>query len=121
MITSLFVFLVFGLMVSAGVMTLFAIFLRKLRVPTHVRRAWFIVVGSLVASPSLSPAGTLAMLPLPLGLMLAFTRSVFDLRFLVSTWWFFVPSLAVTASACWYIARSVFPNNSLKADGLAGA
>jgi len=114
-------FLVVGLLASAGVMAIVAIFLRKLQTSIKIRRIVFIIVGSLVATPSLVPAGTLAVLPLPLGVTLAFTRSTPDLLFLVKTWWFFLPSVIFTAACCWHIARRVFPNHSFKADGFAAA
>jgi hypothetical protein len=120
-IALLVTFLVVGLLASAGVMAIFAIFLRKLQTSIQIQRILFIIVGSLIATPSLVPAGTLAVLPLPLGVALAFTRSVCDLLFLVKTWWFFLPSAIFTAASCWYIAQRVFPNDSFKADGSAAA
>ncbi len=114
-------FLVFGLFVSVGVMAAFGIFLRKLQTSIKIKRTVFVIVGSLVASPSLVPAGTLELLTLPLGLTLAFTRSVSDLVFLFKTWWFLLPSVIFTAVSCWHIARRAFPNKSFKADGFASA
>jgi hypothetical protein len=120
-IALLFAFLLLGLLASADFMTIVALFLRKLRAPIKVQRFVFIIVGLLIATPSLIPAGTLAVLPLPLGVALVFTRSISDLFFLVKIWWLFLPSVIFTIASCWYIARQAFPNHSVKVDGFAAA
>ena len=102
--------LIAGWFVGGAVLAFFAIGLHELGAPVRAQRATFVVLGVAILSPMLAPAGTLAVMPVPLGVMLAFTRSVSDFSYFARMWWFVVPSLLITALICWGIARRVFPN-----------
>lgn len=93
-----------------GISLLAFIFFSVQKTPgfSNRRRFAFVALGVLLISPALVPAGTLAVVPLPLGVLLAFVRSSADVMFLLKTWWFIVPSMLVTGFACRYVARRFF-------------
>lgn len=76
--------------------------------PARRKQAAFVASGVLLISPAAAPAGMLAVVPLPLGMMLAFIRSAADAAFLLHTWWVIVPSMVITGIACTYVARRIF-------------
>lgn len=55
--------------------------LRKSKWPINSKQWIFSVLGGLLASPAIAPAGTLAVFPLPLGVLLAFVRTSTDAYF----------------------------------------
>lgn len=75
--------------------------------PSNRKRVAFIILGVLLISPAIAPAGTLAVIPLPLGILLAFMRSSTDAMFMLKTWWFILPSMIVTGVVCRYVAQRV--------------
>lgn len=82
---------------------------------SHRTRLAFVALGVLLISPALVPAGTLAVVPLPMGVLLALMRSSEDALFLLKTWWFIVPSMLITGFACRYAAHRVFSGKVLPA------
>ena len=72
------------------------------------KRVVFVTLGVLLISPVVAPAGTLAVIPVPIGVFLAFTRSSADVAFLLQAWWFIVPSMLATGFACWYVVHRLF-------------
>jgi hypothetical protein len=110
-----------AVLIGGAVLAPMAYGLRKLKAPVSVQRSAFVILGTIILSPVLAPAGTIAVIPLPLGALLLFTRSVSDIAYLVRIWWFLVPSLLITAAICCYIAWRVFPNQSFKADASGAA
>jgi hypothetical protein len=84
--------------------------------PNHRKRLLFIALGVLLVSPAVAPAGTLAVIPLPLGVLLAFIRSSTDAMFLARTWWLIVPSMLITGFACRYVAHRLFSARYLGGD-----
>jgi hypothetical protein len=80
-----------------------------------------VTLGTTILSPALAPAGTIAAIPLPLGVLLPFTRSANDLAFLIHQWQFLVPSMLITSAICSYIVWRVLPNHSFKADASGAA
>jgi hypothetical protein len=82
--------------------------LKKSSWPNHRKRAAFIALGILLVSPAVAPAGTIAVISLPLGVFLAFIRSSTDAMFLLKTWWFLVPSMLITGVVCRYVAHRLF-------------
>jgi hypothetical protein len=95
---------------SALLVFLFSL-LRRVGWSSHVKRVLLIVLGVMLISPALAPAGSMALIPLPLGILLAFLRRSEDVTFLYRTLWFIVPSMLVTGLVFVYIARRLFPNN----------
>lgn len=75
--------------------------------PSHRKRTVFVILGVLLISPSLAPAGTLAVIPLPLGILLAFIQSSTDAMFMLATWWFMLPSMLVTGITCRFVAKQL--------------
>lgn len=102
-----------GLGIGIALLSLILYPLQKSTWPAHRKRGLFIALGVLLASPAVAPAGTLAVIPLPLGVLLAFIRSSTDAMFLARTWWFIVPSMLITGFACRYVAHRLFPRGSL--------
>jgi len=96
------------LVVGIGVLVLIFHSVQKTSRFSGRRRFAFVASGVLLISPALVPAGTLAVLPLPLGVLLTFVRSSADALFLLKTWWFIVPSMLITGFACRYTAYRVF-------------
>jgi hypothetical protein len=88
--------------------------LHKFNAPVSIRRSLFVALGTTILSPALAPAGTIGAIPLPLVVLLLFTRSASDIAFLFYQWRFLMPSILVTAAICCYIAWWVFPNQSSK-------
>ena len=58
--------------------------LRKAGLDNRFKRASFIAFGVVLASPALAPAGSIMVIPLPFGILLAFTRSSSDVSFFTS-------------------------------------
>ena len=109
------VLLVAGAVIIGGaVLVPLAFILRKSNAPVSMQRILFVALGTIILSPALAPAGTIAAIPLPLVVLLLFTRSASDIAFLVHQWRFLIPSMLVTATICCYIAWRVFPNQSSK-------
>ena len=109
------VLLVAGAVIIGGaVLVPLAFILRKSNAPVSMQRILFVALGTIIFSPALAPAGTIAAIPLPLVVLLLFTRSASDIAFLVHQWRFLIPSMLVTATICCYIAWRVFPNQSSK-------
>ena len=79
-----------------------------------VLRVTLVACGAFILSPSLIPGGEVLVTPLPLGILLLLSHSASDLAFLLRIWWFLVPSMLITAAICWWVARWLFPNYSLK-------
>lgn len=100
-----------------GISVLAFIFFSVQKMPgfSRRRRLAFVALGALLFSPALVPAGTLAVVPLPLGVLLTFVRSSADALFLLKTWWFIVPSMLITGFACSYVAHRFFPKAVLPA------
>jgi hypothetical protein len=96
------------LVIGVGLLTLIFYPLKKTAWPIHRKQAVFAALGVLIVSPAIAPAGTLAVIPLPLGVLLAFMRSSTDATFLLQTWWFIVPSMLITGLACRYVAHRLF-------------
>jgi len=108
-------FLVFGclsifeLMLGSAILAILFYPLRKAGWNNGVNRALFVAFGIVLVSPALAPAGFITVIPLPLGILLAFIRSSSDITFLLRTSWFTVPSMFVTGFIFSYIARRLFP------------
>src|SRR5206468_5536893 len=102
-----------------GISVLAFIFSSVQKTPGFSRRRQFafVALGVLLFSPALVPAGTLAVVPLPLGVLLTFVRSSADALFLLKTWWFIVPSMLITGFACSYVAHRCFSRSVLPAQG----
>jgi hypothetical protein len=96
------------LVLGIGLLTLVFYPLQKVAWTAHRKRAVFVALGILLVSPAVAPAGTLAVIPLPFGVLLAFIRSSTDATFLFQTWWFIVPSMLITGFACRYVAHRLF-------------
>jgi hypothetical protein len=109
-----FLFVAGAVLIGGAALAALAFCLRKFNMPVLVQRSLFVAIGTGALSPALAPAGTIAAVPLPLGALLPFTRSLSDIAFLVHQWWFLVPSMLVTASICCCIAWRAFPNQSSK-------
>jgi hypothetical protein len=106
------VYLIASALIGTVVLIPVTLGLRKLKVSLIPQRVSFTLVATLLLSPVLAPAGFIMVIPLPLGFMLPFIRSVEDISYLAKIWWFLVPSVLITATACAYVACRVFPNNS---------
>lgn len=96
------------LVLGTGLLAFIFYPLQKAAWPNHRKRAVFIASGVLLVSPAVAPAGTLAVAPLPLGVLLSFIRSSTDAMFLLKTWWFIVPSMLITGFLCRYVAHRLF-------------
>jgi hypothetical protein len=83
--------------------------LDKAKWPANAKRSLLVGFGVLLASPALAPAGSSALIPLPLGVLLIFVRGSEDMDFLMHTSWFLLPSMIVTGIAFIYMARRCFP------------
>lgn len=79
--------------------------LQKTAWPNRRKEAIFVALGVFLVSPSVAPAGSLAVMPLPLGVLIAFMRSSTDAMFLFKTGWFVVPSMLIMGLVCRYVAR----------------
>ena len=99
------------LMLGSALLALLFTLLRKARWPSYAKRALLIVFGVILVSPALAPAGFMALIPLPLGVLLAFLRKSEDVTFLFRTLWFIVPSMLVTGLVFGYMARRLFPKH----------
>lgn len=82
--------------------------LGKVKWSTNAKRSILVGVGVLLASPALAPAGSSALIPLPLGVLLIFVRRSEDVDFLMRTGWFLLPSMIVTGIVFFYMARRCF-------------
>jgi len=98
------------LILGSALLALLFSLLRKASWSRHAKRALLIVLGVILVSPALAPAGSTALIPLPLGILLAFLRKSEDVNFLLRTLWFIVPSMLITGLVLGYIARRLFPN-----------
>jgi hypothetical protein len=107
-------FVASAVIIGGAVLAPFVFILRKSNAPVSIQRILFVALGTIILSPALAPAGTIAVIPLPLVVLLIFTRSASDIAFLVNQWRFLMPSMLVTATICCYIAWRVFPNQSSK-------
>jgi hypothetical protein len=103
-----------AVIIGGAVLAPFVLILRKSVAPVSMQRILFVALGTIILSPALAPAGTIAAIPLPLVVLLIFTRSASDIAFLVHQWLFLMPSMLVTATICCYIAWRVFPSQSSK-------
>lgn len=108
------IFLAVGWFIGGLVLTFVGFALRELSRSAWVQRIVFAAFGALVLSPVLFPLGLTAALPMPLGAMLLFVRSLEDILYFVHLWYFVLPSMLITGFACWCIARRLFPNYSFK-------
>jgi len=97
------------LILGAFLLALLFSTLRKAGWSINGKRALLIILGVVLVSPALAPAGSAALIPLPLGVLLAFIRKSEDVTFLFRTYWFIVPSMLVTGLVFGYIARRLFP------------
>src|SRR6185312_5213312 len=107
-------FIVGAIFVGCVVLVPIAYGLRKLKASVSVQRSLFVLLGTIILSPVLAPAGTIAAIPLPLGFLLIFTHSAADISYLAHMWWFVAPSMFVTAVVCIYISWRIFPNYSFQ-------
>ena len=107
-------FVASAVIIGGAVLAPFVFILRKSNAPVSIQRILFVALGTIILSPALAPAGTIAVIPLPLVVLLIFTRSASDIAFLVNQWQFLMPSMLITATICCYIAWRVFPNQSSK-------
>ncbi|MBU6247442.1 MAG: hypothetical protein KGN77_06760 [Xanthomonadaceae bacterium] len=107
-------FVASAVIIGGAVLASIVLILRKSSAPVSMQRILFVALGTIILSPALAPAGTIAAIPLPLVVLLIFTRSTSDIAFLVHQWRFLMPSMVVTATICCYIAWRVFPNQSSK-------
>lgn len=82
--------------------------LRKFSWPSLHKRQLFVVFGVLLISPTVAPAGAISVIPLPIGVLLAFIRSSSDVIFLFRTWWFLLPSMLVTGFVFRHVANRMF-------------
>lgn len=96
------------LVIGVGLLTIVLYPLQKAAWPIQRKKAMFVALGVLLVSPAIVPAGTLAVIPLPLGVILAFIRSLTDVTFLLKTWWFISPSALITGFVCRYVAHRLF-------------
>ena len=99
------------LILGAFLLALLFSTLRKAGWSINGKRALLIILGVVLVSPALAPAGSSALIPLPLGVLLAFIRTSEDVTFLFRTYWFIVPSMLVTGLVFGYVARRLFPRN----------
>jgi membrane-associated PAP2 superfamily phosphatase len=98
------------LMLGVGLLALLFSPMRKTNWSVHAKRSLLIILGVILISPALTPAGSTALIPLPLGVLLAFIRRAEDVTFLFHTLWFLVPSMLVTGFVFGYMARRLFPD-----------
>ena len=103
-----------GWFICGGVIAFVLVGMREFDATVSAQRAAFVVLGTILLSPALAPAGTFGAFPLPLGVMLAFVRSLQDLTFFFRMWRFMLPSVIATAFVCWLLAKFMFPNCSSK-------
>ena len=96
------------LVIGVGLLTVVLYPLQKSAWTIQRKKAMFVALGVLLVSPAIAPAGTLSVMPLPLGVLLAFIRSITDVTFLLQTWWFIVPSMLITGLVCRYVAHRLF-------------
>lgn len=97
------------LIVGVALLALLFSALRKTTWRILAKRASLIIVGVMLASPAPAPAGSAALIPLPLGVLLASIREWEDVTFLFRTYWFIVPSMLVTGLLLSYVAHRLFP------------
>lgn len=83
--------------------------LRQVRWSVFSKRVVLTILGVILVSPVLAPAGTLAVIPVPISVLMAFTRSSADVGYMLHTSWFIALSMLVTALLCRYVARRMFP------------
>jgi len=98
-----------GLGIGIALLSLILYPLQKATWPLRRKQGLFTTLGILLASPAVAPAGTLSVIPLPLGVLLTSIRSSTDVMFLLKTWWFIVPSMLITGFVCKYVAHRLFP------------
>jgi hypothetical protein len=103
----LFIFIV-ELVLGIGLLATVFYPLKKSAWSNYQKRAIFVAVGALLVSPAVAPAGTLAIIPIPLGVLLACIRSSMDAMFLLKTWWLIAPSMLITAFVCRYVSHRLF-------------
>ncbi|UPG84340.1 hypothetical protein L2Y94_13420 [Luteibacter aegosomatis] len=96
------------LLIGVGLLSFFVYPVKNIAWPNNRKRVIFVCVGVLITSPALAPAGTLALFPIPLGVLLMYLRSSEDAIFLLKTWWFILPSMLITGLACTYAANRLF-------------
>jgi hypothetical protein len=101
--------LIAGWFVCGLVIAFLVMGMREMGATLSTQRATFISFGTLLFAPSVAPAGTLAAIPLPFGIMLLFVRSFHDLGYFIHLWWFLLPSFLVTGIACWLLSRLIVP------------
>ena len=101
--------LIAGWFVCGLVIAFLVVGMRELEATIPAQRATFISLGTVILAPTLAPAGTLAAIPLPFGIMLLFVRSVHDLGYFTHMWWFMLPSFLVTGAVCWLVSRLIVP------------
>jgi hypothetical protein len=82
--------------------------LQKVGLPVIHKKVLFVVLGVLLISPIVAPAGSITLIPLPVCVLIAFIRSMSDIMFLFRAWWFVVPSILVTGFVCWCLASKIF-------------
>lgn len=105
-------FLAYIALIGSAILYFLVLGLSVLKLPASLRRGVVVALGTVILSPALAPAGTIAAIPLPLGVLLPSIRSATDLAFLVHQWHFLVPSILVTTAICSYIVWRVLPNSS---------
>lgn len=96
------------LVIGVGLLTVVLYPLQKAAWPIQRKKAMFVALGVLFVSPAIAPAGTLSVMPLPFGALLAFIRSLTDVAFLLKTLWFILPSMLITGFVCRYVAHRLF-------------
>lgn len=107
-------FLAYIALVGSAVLYLLVACLRALKLPVPLQRSVAACLGTIILTPALAPAGNIAAIPLPLGILLSFVHSAKDLAFLIHQWQFLVPSVLITSAICSYIVWRVLPNSSSK-------
>jgi hypothetical protein len=113
-VVSAIVCLVVGWLICGCIIAFVLVGMREFDATVSAQRAALVVLGTILLSPAVAPAGTFGALPLPLGIMLVFVRSLQDLTFFFRMWWFMLPSVIATALVCWLLAKFMFPNYSSK-------
>jgi hypothetical protein len=105
-------FLAYFSVVGIAVLYILSLCLRAARLSSSFQQPVAVFLGTVMLSPVLAPAGTIAVVPVPLAVLLPFTRSAEDVEFLVRQWWFLVPSLLATAAVCSVIVWRALPSPS---------
>jgi len=98
------------LTLGIGLLALVVSPIRKTDWPVRAKRTLLVTLGVILISPALAPAGSTALIPLPLGVLLAFIRRAEDVALLINTLWFLAPSMLVSGVVFSYVARRLFPH-----------